>query len=93
VTVHEPRTGAIDPTPQTNDQAADAALANLHQKLYNAAQRDREGKTELLHYLKEQGKERITQMDMGETTEWMLYLNDREVSPDAPATAAVGARS
>jgi hypothetical protein len=57
----------------------------MHRRLYNAAQRDQDGKAELLAWLKEHGKERITQMDMGTTMEWLLYLNDREVAPDAPA--------
>jgi hypothetical protein len=89
VTVHEPRTGAIDPTPQTNDQAADAALTTMQKRLHAAAQSDKEAQTELLHYLKEQGKTRISELTMGEVTEWMLYLNDRATSPDAPVQMAV----
>jgi hypothetical protein len=88
-TVHEPRTGAIDPTPQTNDQAADAALTTMQKRLHAAAQSDKEAQTELLHYLKEQGKTRISELTMGEVTEWMLYLNDRATSPDAPVQMAV----
>jgi hypothetical protein len=87
--VHEPRTGAIDPTPQTNDQAADAALTTMQKRLHAAAQSDKEAQTELLHYLKEQGKTRISELTMGEVTEWMLYLNDRATSPDAPVQMAV----
>jgi hypothetical protein len=81
VTVHEP-TGPA----QTNDQAADAALTNLHRRLYDAAQRDREGKTDLLRYL---NGRRITDLDMAETTEQLLILNDRSVTPDAaPAVSS-----
>jgi hypothetical protein len=89
VTAHEPRTGAIDPTVQTNDQAADAALTTMQKRLHAAAQSDKEAQTELLHYLKEQGKTRISELTMGEVTEWMLYLNDRATSPDAPVQMAV----
>jgi DNA repair and recombination protein RAD52 len=85
VTVHEP-TGQ----PQTNDQAADAALTTMQKRLHAMAQADKEGQAELLHYLKEQGKTRISELDMAAVTEWLLYFNDRAVMPD---TAEVGARA
>lgn len=71
---------------QTNDAAESAALETQHRRLYNAAQRDQEGKILLLSYLKEQGKTRITEMTMAESTEWLLVFHDREVTPDAAAT-------
>jgi hypothetical protein len=71
---------------QTNDEAEVSALETQHRRLYNAAQRDQEGKILLLSYLKEQGKTRITEMTMAESTEWLLVFHDREVTPDAAAT-------
>jgi hypothetical protein len=79
------------PAPQTNDEAEVAALETQHRRLYNAAQRDQEGKLMLLAYLKEQGKTRITEMTMAEATEWLLVFHDREVTPDAPAPVGAGA--
>jgi hypothetical protein len=61
----------------------------MQKRLHAAAQSDKEAQTELLHYLKEQGKTRISELTMGEVTEWMLYLNDRATSPDAPVQMAV----
>lgn len=79
-------TGQQQRPTQTNDEAEAAALETHHRRLYNAAQRDQEGKILLLSYLKEQGKSRITEMTMAEATEWLLVFHDREVTPDAPAT-------
>jgi hypothetical protein len=87
--VHEPRTGAIDPTPQTNDQAAADALTAMQKRLHAAAQSDKEGQAELLHYLKDQGKTRISELGMGAVTDWLLYFNDRATSPDVPVQVAV----
>ncbi len=84
VTVHEP---TAPRQPQTNAEAEANALETQQCRLHEAQQSDQEGKVALQTYLHAQGKSRISELDMAECVEWLLYFNDRAVTPAEGATA------
>lgn len=86
-TQQQPTARAPGTAPQTNDQAADAALLKLQRQLHDLTKHDEEERLRLSQYLQEQGKQRISEMAMPEVVERIRIFRDRQTMPDTPPVA------